>query len=135
MWFIFNLLYKSGSAREVGTLKFFREKYNCRNVTPEKVADSYEGTEQFILSVGKAYLLDAALDFWGMKKLDDQPTKHVPPPGILHERSEKKIDYFNNVIGNFVDEYVIADPDKESNCNGQAGDDDDDETEQADRVR
>ena len=118
----------------MGTLKFFREKYNRRNVTPEKVANSYEGTEQFILSVGKAYLLNAALDFWGMEKLDDQPTKNVPPPGILHDGKEKKMDYFDKVIGNFVDQYVVADPDKESNCNGQESDDNK-ENEQADRVR
>lgn len=118
----------------MGTLKFFREKYNRRNVTPEKVADSYEGTEQFILSVGKAYLLNAALNFWGMEKLDDHPTKHVPPPGIIHKTNEKKIEYFNEVIGSFVDEYVIADVDKESNSNGLAGDDNE-KTEQPDRVR
>ena len=88
------------------------------------------------MSVGKAYLLEAALDFWGMEKLDDQPTKHVPPPGILHKTSEKKMDYFNKVIGNFVDEYVVADPDKEINCNGQLVDEDEEtEQAQADSVR
>jgi hypothetical protein len=88
------------------------------------------------LSVGKAYLLNAALDFWGMEKLDGQLTNHVPSHGILHKTKEKKIDYFNEVIGNFVDEYVVVDPDKECNNNGQEVDDDnDDEIEQADRVR
>ena len=69
-----------------------------------------------------------------MEKLDDQPTTNVPPPGILHDGKEKKMDYFDKVIGNFVDQYVVADPDKESNCNGQESDDNK-ENEQADRVR
>jgi hypothetical protein len=58
---IYNLLYKPGSVREVGTLKYFRERYNRKNVTPEKVANSYEGSKQFLLSVGKAYILEAAM--------------------------------------------------------------------------
>ena len=86
------------------------------------------------MSVGKAYLLNAALDFWGMKNLTDQLAKHAPPPGILFKTSEKKLDYLNEVIGNFVDKYVIVDPDKECNHNGQALDNDE-RTEQADRVR
>ena len=84
------------------------------------------------MSVGKAYLLNAALNFWGIENLDGQPTKHVPPPEMPFKTTEKKLDYFNEVIGNFVDEYVAVDPDKENNNSGLAVDDDDDQT---DRVR
>jgi hypothetical protein len=98
----------------VGTLKYFREKYNRKNVTPEKVANSYEGSEQFLLSVGKVYILEAAMKFWGLQNLTDCPSKHVPPPGIVHMTKEKKLDYFNKVIGAFVDEFVTPDPDKEN---------------------
>lgn len=111
---VYSHLYKAESVREVGTLKFFRERLNRRNVTPEKVTKSYEGCEQFIISVGTAYLLEAALEYWGMDSLKDVPTKHIPPKGILHMSLEKKKEYFNNVIGGFVDEYVMADPDSES---------------------
>ena len=97
----------------MGTLKYFREKYNRKNVTPEKVANSYEGSEQFLLSVGKAYILEAAMNFWGLKNLTDCPTKHVPPPEINNMTTEKKLDYFHEFIGAFVDEFVIADPEKE----------------------
>jgi hypothetical protein len=31
--------------------KYFREGYYLKNVTPEKVANSYEGSKQFLLSV------------------------------------------------------------------------------------
>jgi hypothetical protein len=83
-------------------------------VTPEKVTKSYEGSEQFLLSVGKTYLLEAATAFWGIEKLDDQPTEYVPPAGIAHMTKEKKKEYFNLVIGKFVDEYIIPDPEKEN---------------------
>ena len=107
------MLHKPESVREVGTLKFFREKYNRRNVTPEKVTKSYEGSEQFLLSVGKAYILEAAMEFWGLQSVTELPTKHVPPPGIIHMEKEIKLEYFNRVVGAFVDEFVTPDPDKE----------------------
>jgi hypothetical protein len=94
-------------------LKFFREKYNRRNVTPEKVTKSYEGSEQFLLSVGKAYILEAAMEFWGLQSVTESPTKHVAPPGIIHMEKERKLEYLNRVVGAFVDELVTPDPDKE----------------------
>lgn len=74
-----------------------------RNVTPDKVTKSYEGCEQFLLSVGKAYLLEAALEFWGMESIDDNPTKHVPPKGIKHMSLNVKKDYFNEKMGNTLE--------------------------------
>ena len=111
------MLHKPGSVREVGTLKYFREKYNRRNVTPEKVTRSFEGSEQFLLTVGKAYLLEAAMTFWGMKELNGHLMQHIPPPGIINKTKEKKLEYFDEVIGEFVDEFVVPNPDKEySSC-------------------
>ena len=130
---MYNLLYKSGSSREVGTLKFFREKYNRRNVTPEKVTDSYEGTEQFLLQIGKAYIIEAALEFWGMEKLDDCPAKNKPPPGIAHQKNEKKVEYFNTFICKFVDEYVLPAREKEKVVGAEENDDD--QTINLDRVK
>ena len=105
----------------MGTLKYFREKYNRKNVTPEKVANSYEGSEQFMLSVGKAYILEAAMEFWGMANLTDHPTKHVPPAGIIHMTIEKKKHYFDAIVGDFVNEFVTPDPDKETFIAQQQG--------------
>lgn len=107
------MLHNPKSVREVGTLRYFREKYSFRNVTPEKVSRSYEGCEKFILTVGKVYTLEAALTFWGMQNLEDKPTKHIPPQGIIHMTKQVKLEYFNKVIGKFVDEYVTPNPENE----------------------
>ena len=72
---------------------------------------SYEGSEQFLLSIEKAYILEAAMEFWGLQSVTDTPTKHVPPPGIIHMEKETELEYFNRVVGAFVDEFVT--PDKE----------------------
>ena len=112
---MFDHLYKAEFLREVGTLKYFRERVNCKNVTPDKVTKSFEGTEDFFVSVGTAYMyiLEAAMEFFGLNEVhvNGTPTKHVPPAGILHLPKARKKTFFDDVLGSFVDEFVMADQD------------------------
>ena len=83
-------------------------------MTVDKVTKSYEGCEQFLLSFGKAYIYTAAMEFWGLDDLGSKPTKHVPPSSIMHQSLEKKKEYFDTVVSEFVDTYVMSDPDKKA---------------------
>lgn len=68
--------------------------------------------------MGQAYLLEAAMEFWGMEnfgkwRIEDSPTKHVPPPGIDSQGNEKKMEYFQDIVGEFVNEYALPKGDQE----------------------
>lgn len=103
----YSFLHKPESVNQVGTLKYFREKYNRKNATPAKVLDSYDGSEDLFLSVGKAYIVAAVFKFFGMKKLDEKPTDHVFPDSITRASKESKKNYYDDVFGQFVDKMVL----------------------------
>ena len=53
------------------------------------------------------------MEFWGLEDLNSTPLKNIPPVGINHHSLKKK-DYFDKAVGEFVDEFVMADPDQEA---------------------
>ena len=50
------------------------------------------------------------MEFWGMGNLEESPTKHVPPAS---QENEKKMEYFQEVVGEFVNEYALPKGDQE----------------------
>ena len=49
-----------------------------------------------------------------MDDIDDNLRNHVPPTGILHMTNARKREYFDRVIGAFVDQFVMVDPDSDA---------------------
>jgi hypothetical protein len=103
----YSFLHKAQSVNQVGTIKFFRERYNRRNSTPAKVLDSLQGSEELFISVGRAYIVTAALDFFGMSSTDDAPTINKLPANISRETEENKKKYFDDAFGRFINKYLL----------------------------
>lgn len=118
--FSYSFLCKAESVNQVGTLKYFREKFNRRNATPSKVLDSFEGSEELFLSMGRAYIINAALNFFGLSTTEDAPTENKFPFNISHETDEIKKAYFDNVFGKFIDKFLLQ---KNTNCGNDEEDD------------
>ncbi|KAJ7373248.1 hypothetical protein OS493_012837 [Desmophyllum pertusum] len=90
---IFKNLYKN-SGREKGTLRYFREKLQRRNVTVD--VKHFENCEQLFLSTGKCFAVQALVKFFNMESKDGRPTRNRPPNNI-----------YNSVLDKFIDEYLI----------------------------
>ena len=65
--------------------KIFRERYGRSNVNPLKVLDSYESSEQLLISDGKAYVIEAAIEFFGMENTNDYPQYNNFVDNISHK--------------------------------------------------
>ena len=103
----YSFLHKAESVNQVGTLRYFREKFNRRNSTPSKVLDSYEGSEELFISVGRAYIVSAALAFFGVSTVEDLPSKNIFPANIRQETLENKKKAFDDIFGRFMDEFLF----------------------------
>ena len=108
----FNLLFNAESVNQVGTLKYFREKYNRINVKPAKVIDCYEGAEEFFLSVGKAYIVAALVELLEVKDLNEKPKDLNNLKTFFDEKFEVFVNRY--VFGNdlpsdydYVENYAI----------------------------
>ena len=112
---ILKKLYKN-SAREQGTLRYFREKLQRRNVTND--VKHYEDCEQLFLSIGKCFTMEALLEFFRMESKEDRIKRNRPPYYILEVDDNKK-KYYDLVLDKSVDQFLINSPND--------NDDDDDE--------
>ena len=59
------------------------------------------------VSVGKAYIAQAFLQHFGMIDLDGAPTKHMFDGDVTKATDQQLQEYFDHVIGLFVDEFVV----------------------------
>ena len=103
--YTYNLLFAAESINEKGTLRNFREKLNRKNATPNKVVDNYEGSEELFLSMGKAYIVVAAMEMFSMSKLEDSPFDL--PDDLSSLSKQEKFNYFDSKMETFVKRFVL----------------------------
>ena len=71
---------------------------------PTIVKNNPDAYEEFFVSVGKAYLVEAFTEFFGMENIESAPTKNMPEQNATLE--EKK-QHFDKVLGQFVNYHVF----------------------------
>lgn len=89
--------------REQGTLIYFREKMHRRNVTHD--VKHFEDCEQFFLSVGKCFVIEALLQFFGMDNTSQKPKTNISIHALLPMADLKK--QFLNAIDKFLDTHIF----------------------------
>ncbi len=102
-------LYKN-SGREKGTLQFFRENLNRRNVTAD--VKHYEDCEQLFFSVGKCFVIEALLEFFQMCRTKHKTTANNSHSVKVLTEEYRKHDIIN-VLDKFIDEFVLPGGNKE----------------------
>ena len=100
---------KKESVREVGTLKYFRERIMRYNVHPE-IKKDVEAFQDFFLSVGRAYIIVAFTEFFGMESLTGEPTRNIPPQNRSRVANKQ---HFKKTFDAFVDTYILQECDEE----------------------
>ncbi|KAK3755179.1 hypothetical protein QZH41_010699 [Actinostola sp. cb2023] len=100
-------LYNQSSGREPGTLYYFRNLHGRTNVKPN-VKNNYAAAEGLLLHLAKAYICCAFMHYAGMCDLKGRPTKVKEPGQNVLLQGYK---YLHDIIGKFVDEYCLFEPD------------------------
>ena len=96
--------------REVGTLYNIRQQFRMVNVYSD-VKKNYKSAELLMLSVTKAYLCCAFMQWAGIETLDGTPENiTLPCEASSHE---ERVNFLNCTIGKFVEEFVLVECDVE----------------------
>ena len=64
------------SAREEGTIRYFREKLNWCNVTAD--VKHFEDCEQLFMSMSKCFVVKTLLEFFQMTDTKQKPNQNAP---------------------------------------------------------
>lgn len=71
---------------------------------PATVKNNPDAYEEFFTLVGRVYLVEAFLEFFGMETIESQPTKNMPQQNA---RMEVKKQHFDNMLEQFVNYHVF----------------------------
>ena len=101
--YVLGSLWNNDGPAELGTMKCEAERI-FRHSVDTNVMKAYDADRDFALSFFGAYVVEAALSYFGMETRNDAPSKHVPPDMAT---DLEKTQWVMETIGKFVDEMVF----------------------------
>ena len=100
---LFGKLYKADGSLDIGTMKAEQERILRHSVDPN-VMEAYDANKDFIMSFMNAFIVEAALSFFGMDDLNAAPTQHIPP---VFNNADDQREWVYEALGELVDRYVF----------------------------
>ncbi|KAH3809432.1 hypothetical protein DPMN_137801 [Dreissena polymorpha] len=89
--------FKKSSGRDVGTLSNIKIHIQRTNVNGN-VKSRFKAHEDFVLLVGKAYIQEAAVEYFGMQDFESSPTRNIPDGDISRSHLPKRLQEFNKTM-------------------------------------
>ena len=82
----------------------------------------FEDCEQLFISIGRRYLIEALLQFFGMDTVDGTPERNDP---LLRSDAscEEQKTYIEEPLGNFIDNYILENLSEDDSDDDSAGED------------
>ena len=102
---MYNRLYKGGSNLDGGTLIQLRNLINRRNVATN-ISGRFNQAVDFFELVVRCYITAAAMHYFGMKYVSDEPKLNFP---ILAKSARDKWCYLKQMVTSIIDRYVVVD--------------------------
>lgn len=98
-------MYKVASAKDLGTIFQLRNVINRKNIgkKPKKDVNAHE---DFFQQVVESHVLAAAMEFFGMDNIEDDPNAEIFPPTLWMLEKEERYAILLSVCGRIVDEFT-----------------------------
>ena len=104
---IWSRLYSTESSMDGGTLHQLRNLINRVNVSRKELKHQVNEVEDFLELVTECHLISAAMHFFGMKSVDDPPSRSGLSDEINHLPLYQWKKIFSHRMAAIVDEYVV----------------------------
>lgn len=96
---------KTKSSCDVGTLMHLRNVINRRNIKSSP-KDDVNAHEDFLQMIVESHILTAAMEFFGMETLQDDPSPHILPPSLNTHTKEEKNDILLSLCKALLSDHV-----------------------------
>ena len=90
-------------------MRYLREKLNRRNVTVD--VKHYEDCEQFFISVGRCFVVEALLEFFNMSDPKHKPLRNGPNMAYITTDEQKKL-FIESALDKFLEQYIFIEDDQ-----------------------